>query len=535
MAIKTRVLIVGGGPVGLGLALELGRLGTECILAEQSDGVVKQPKLGLVSTRTMEFCRRWGTAQEIRDVYPPDFPATQLFVTSLCGYELSRQEYPTFSELPPLETSPERHQRCTQIYLEPILRRAAEAHPSATIRLNTRMTSFHQDENGVMANCEDVNSGEVITIEADYMVGCDGAASIVRGALGIEMEGKLLSHSINVFFKIPELWSHHDKGKAERYLLIGKDGTWGNFTAIDGRELWRLSIAGDENQADMDEFDADAALARGFGTDDLDYEILSVMPWTRLQMVAKSYRRNRVFLAGDAVHCFSPTGGFGGNTGVSDAFNLSWKLAAVLEGWGGPKLLDSYEHERRPIAFRNTGEAAKNFRRQMSAGENPNLLDDTDEGRRQRAEVGELVRSETQNEWETLGVQLGYRYEASPIDIADGTEATPDEFRTYLPSARPGSRAPHAWLAEGHSTLDEFGDGFTLLRFDQSHSIDGLQSAAKDNNVPLKCVDVKDEKIGALYEARFAIIRPDGHVTWRGDALPDDCENLIGKISGFGV
>jgi 2-polyprenyl-6-methoxyphenol hydroxylase-like FAD-dependent oxidoreductase len=198
--IKTRVLIVGGGPVGLGLALELGRLGTSCVLVEQSNGTVEQPKLGLVSTRTMEFCRRWGTAQEIRDVYPPDYPGTQMFVTSLSGYELARQSYPSFGELPPLETSPERHQRCTQIYFEPILRRAAEAHASTDIRLKTRMTSFYQDADGVMAQAEDLNTGESLTIEADYMVACDGASSMVRAALGIEMEGKLLSHSVNISF-----------------------------------------------------------------------------------------------------------------------------------------------------------------------------------------------------------------------------------------------------------------------------------------------------------------------------------------------
>jgi 2-polyprenyl-6-methoxyphenol hydroxylase-like FAD-dependent oxidoreductase len=530
---KTGVLIVGGGPVGLGLALELGRLGTPCVLVEQSDGTVEQPKLGLVSTRTMEFCRRWGVAQEIRDVYPSDYPATQMFVTSLRGYELARQVYPSFGELPLLETSPERHQRCTQIYFEPILRRAAGAHPSADIRLQTRMTAFHQDATGVTAQLQDAGSGEAASIEAEYMVACDGASSSVRVALGIEMEGKLLSHSVNIFFKVPDLWNHHDKGKAERYLLVGPEGTWGNITAIDGRELWRLSIAGNDQPVDMAAFDAKAVLARGFGAE-LDVEILSVMPWTRLQMVAKSFRRDRVLLAGDAVHCFSPTGGFGGNTGISDGFNLSWKLAAVLDGWGGPRLLDSYEQERRPIAFRNTVEAAVNFRRMMSAGKNPDLLDDTGEGRRQRAEAGEALRAETQSEWEVLGVQLGYRYEASPIDIADGTPPGPDDMRDYVPSARPGHRAPHAWLADGRSTLDLFGDGFALLRFDSGLSAASLQRAANRQSVPLARFDIDDAEIGALYGARAVLVRPDGHVAWRGDRVPSDAEALIATISGHG-
>jgi 2-polyprenyl-6-methoxyphenol hydroxylase-like FAD-dependent oxidoreductase len=525
------VLIVGGGPVGLSLALELGRLGTPCVLVEQSDGTVEQPKLGLVSTRTMEFCRRWGTAQAIRDVYPSDYPGTQMFVTSLCGYELARQTYPSFGELPPLETSPERHQRCTQLYFEPILRRAAEAHASTEIRLQTRMTSFHQDAGVVVAQAEDLNSGESLTIEADYMVACDGASSMVRGALGIEMEGKLLSHSVNIFFKAPELWDRHDKGKAERYLLVGVGGTWGNFTAIDGRELWRLSIAGNKTPVDMDAFDAGAALVRGFGAE-WDVEILSVMGWTRLQMVAASFRKGRVFLAGDAVHCFSPTGGFGGNTGISDGFNLAWKLAAVLDGWGGEQLLESYQAERRPIAFRNTGEAAVNFRRMMSAGKNPELLDDTPVGARQRAQAGEALRAETQAEWEVLGAQLGYRYEASIIDIADGTPSGPDDMQTYVPSARPGHRAPHAWLADGRSTLDLFGDGFALLRFDTGLDVTALLAAAAARAVPLTLFDIDDADIGALYEAKAAIVRPDGHVAWRGDEVPDNAGVLIARISG---
>lgn len=524
-------MIVGGGPVGLGLALELGRLGTPCVLVEQSDGTVEQPKLGLVSTRTMEFCRRWGVAQEIRDVYPPDYPATQLFVTSLRGYELARQTYPSFGDLPALDTSPERHQRCTQIYFEPILRRAAEAHASVNIRLRTRMTGFHQNATGVAAQCEDLTSGVSQTIEADYMVACDGASSMVRAALGIAMEGKLLSHSVNIFFKAPELWSRHDKGKAERYLLVGPEGTWGNITAIDGRQLWRLSIAGNEQPVDMEAFDAKAALTRGFGAE-WQAEILSVMGWTRLQMVATRFRKDRVFLAGDAVHCFSPTGGFGGNTGISDGFNLSWKLAAVLDGWGGPELLDSYEQERRPVAFRNTGEAAVNFRRMMSAGKNPNLLENSADGRRQRAEAGEALRAKTQSEWETLGVQLGYRYEASPIDIADGTRSGPDDMRIYAPSARPGHRAPHAWLAGGRSTLDLFGDGFTLLRFDAGLDVTALQNAAAARSVPLTLFDIDDAEIGALYEAKAAIVRPDGHVAWRGDEA--DADALIATISGHG-
>jgi hypothetical protein len=281
----------------------------------------------------------------------------------------------------------------------------------------------------------------------------------------------------------------------------------------------------------MSAFDADAQLRRGFGKD-IDYEMLSVMPWTRLETVAEKFRDGRVFLAGDAIHCFSPTGGFGGNTGIADAVDLAWKLAAVLEGWGGPGLLASYEAERRPVALRNTSEAARNFVRLTSAGRNPALLDDTEEGRRQRAAVGELVRSETQLEWESLGIQLGYRYNGSPIVVPDGTPDPPDDSRDYVPTGRPGSRAPHAWLADGRSTLDLFGNGFALLRFDPSTDATRLLGAAETLGVPLTLSDIDDRAIGDLYAAKLAIVRPDGHVAWRGADAPDDPDAILRRIAG---
>jgi 2-polyprenyl-6-methoxyphenol hydroxylase-like FAD-dependent oxidoreductase len=529
--IETKVLVAGGGPVGLALALELGDRDVPCMVAEQGDGTIEQPKLGLVSIRSMEFCRKWGIAERVRAAYPLDYPRTMLYVTSLGGYELARQEYPTFSELPPLDSSPENYQRCSQIFFEPILQDAASSRASVDLRFNCRFLDFTQDETGVTAVCEDAASGQRIDVRADYLVGCDGGASVVRKKLDIGMSGKLLSHSINIFFRAPRLWEHHDKGKAERYILIDADGTWGNFTAIDGDELWRLSI-NSKDPIDVATFDAKAQLRRGLGFE-LECEILSVMPWTRLQLVADRFGDRRVLLAGDAVHCFSPTGGFGGNTGISDAYNLGWKLAAVLDGWGGPNLLPSYEEERRPVAFRNTGEAAKNYGRMTAAGKNPQLFEDSPDGQQQRDAVGELVRSETRKEWETIGVVLGYRYEASSVIIPDDTPPPPDESDRYVPVARPGSRAPHAWLPDGRSTLDLFGDDFVLLRFDAATPVDDLVRAASDTRVPFAVVDVDDGDIRTLYDGTLVLVRPDGHVAWRTGSSDYDAATVIRTVSGF--
>jgi 2-polyprenyl-6-methoxyphenol hydroxylase-like FAD-dependent oxidoreductase len=530
--IETQVFVVGGGPVGLAAAIELGRLGVETLLVERGDGNVEQPKLGLVNTRTMEFCRRWGVTREIRAAYPRDYPQDMVFATSLVGYELARQRYPTYGELPPLECSPERHQRCTQIFLDPILRAAAMSRETVALRLNCEMLSYAQDGAGVAAVCRDVRTGRTFEVAAAYMIACDGAGSPVRKSLGIDMPGRVLGHSVNIFFRVPRLWRHHKMGKAERYVLIDEDGTWGNFTSIDGRELWRLTVIHQDGPADIAAFDAPAQLRRGFGID-IDYEILSVMPWTRLETVAERFGDGRVFMAGDAIHCFSPTGGFGGNTGIADAVDLSWKLAAKLAGWGGPGLLESYELERRPIAFRNTSEAARNFRRLTSAGCNPNLLDNSEAGRRRRAEVGERVRAETQLEWESLGIQMGYRYNGSAIVVPDGTPEPPDDSRDYVPSARPGSRAPHAWMADGRSTLDLFGDGFALLRFDPAASVEPLARAAAARSVPLTVTDIAGPGVRALYAAKLAIVRPDGHVAWRADVVSAaESEKIIRTISG---
>lgn len=532
VATETQVLIVGAGPVGLALALDLGWRGIDCILVEQGDGSVDQPKLGLVNVRTMEHCRRWGITQQIINCpHAKDYEQNIVFVTSLDGYELARQDYPTFANTPTSPFSPERHQRCSQLWFDPILRDAAAQYASVDLRYNHRLEGYVQDDNSVTATVTSFPEKETVEIRATYMVGCDGAASRIRGALGFKLEGRLLSHSINVFFRLPQMWRYFDKGQAERYILIDPEGTWGNITAIDGRELWRLSLAGDKSPVDAETFDADAALRQALGTE-LDYEILSVGGWTRLEMVADHFQQGRVFLAGDAIHCFSPTGGFGANTGIGDSVDLGWKIAAVLAGWGGPRLLETYELERRPIALRNTAEAARNFSRFTSAGKNLELLDDSPEGRRQRDAVGELVRSQTQKEWETLGIQLGYRYIDSSLCIPDGTPAPPDDSKIYVPSARPGSRAPHAWLDRDHSILDHFGDGFVLLKFDRQVNTEPLLTAARAIGIPVKIVEIDNARVADLYQRRLALVRPDGHVAWRGDAWPDKKPSQLGKIAG---
>jgi hypothetical protein len=278
--------------------------------------------------------------------------------------------------------------------------------------------------------------------------------------------------------------------------------------------------------------DREHYLRRAMGRE-TEVEWLGVSIWKRRSVVAESYGKGRVFLAGDAVHQLSPTGALGMNSGVADAVDIGWKLAAVLQGWGGECLLDSYDAERRPIGIRNVTAATRFYATNEAFGRGNTLLeDDSAAGAAARCEMGERLVQHVGSEFRTLGLQLGYRYEDSPICIADGTAPPPDEPATYVPSARPGARAPHVWLDDGRSTLDLFGRGFALLRFAGAADVRPIIDAARHRGVPLRVADVASEEAAALYERRLVLVRPDGHVAWRADALPDDSLALIDKGRG---
>jgi 2-polyprenyl-6-methoxyphenol hydroxylase-like FAD-dependent oxidoreductase len=528
------VLVVGGGPVGLALAGDLGWRGVACTLIEQSDGSIYQPRMDLVGIRTMEFCRRWGLVPAVEgSPYPRDYAQDNVYLTSLTGYELGRERFLGIGQAPPPKESPQRRERCPQNMFDPILRAFAASQKNVALRYRTRLVSFTQDTELVTAVVENAETGAREEILARYIVGCDGARSLVRETLGIAMQGNpVLTYTTNVIFRCPHLLSLHDKGKAYRHIFIGPEGTWSTIVAINGRDEWRFSIIGGSEQRDYATDDIKAAIRRAVGRD-FDFEILSVLPWVRRELVAERYRSGRGFIAGDAAHVMSPTGGFGMNTGIQDVVDLSWKLAAVVEGWGGDGLLDSYGIERQPIGTRNVTEASGNLRRMLSVPPHPDLLDDSPQGAATRQKVGREFSETMRREWFTLGAHLGYRYENSPICWPDGSAAPPDDPRVYVPTARPGHRAPHAFLADGRSTLDLFGRGFALLGFGAAAAEAApLLEAAKKRNVPLTFTTIAEPHIAALYERRFVLVRPDGHVAWRGDRMPEDALCVIDVVRG---
>jgi 2-polyprenyl-6-methoxyphenol hydroxylase-like FAD-dependent oxidoreductase len=531
---RTSVLVVGAGPVGLALAIELGRLGIDCMVVEKRDGMVSVPKMSQVSARAMEFCRRWGIAETVRRAgWPENHPGDVVYQRSLTGPELARLKIPSYAARGRLDFTPESPCHCPQIFFDPILADHVKTRAPVRLRYNIGLEAFSQDEgtqdDGVVrATLRDSRTGQTETIAARYLVGCDGPGGVVREALGIDLGGLgVVAHSINIFFRSREMVALHDKGWARFYRSIDESGCWSEMIAIDGEELWRLTVFDDPSP----DADAEAYLQRLFGGA-FPHEIIDVQHWERRDHVAERYHDGRVFLAGDSAHQCSPTGGYGMHTGIEEAMNLAWKLAATIEGWGGPGLLESYGAERRPIALRNVGLATEAFKtitsvpaigaaaaERAAAGEAEPVVEGL------RASITAFSGSEFS--------KFQYAYEESPVCVADGTPPPPRGALSFTPSSRPGSRAPHAWLEGGGSTLDLFGDGFTLLRLGAAPSDgQGLCEAAERRSVPLNDVEIIDPPVAAIYQAGLVLVRPDGHVAWRGNTCPEDPVQVIDRIRG---
>ena len=535
-AFDTPVLIVGGGPVGLGLALDLAWRGDKSTLLERDPGTasVMLAKANGLNERTMETCRRWGLVDEvIRVGFPRDHAGDSVYCTSLTGFYIGRSVLPSAATRPVPEETPEKRQRCPQYEFDPLLANEVKRRGLTDIRYSTEFVSFEQDDDGITVEVNDLSSRGHYKIRTRYLIACDGAGSRIRQQLGVPFEGPMLDFSLSAMIRIKNLAAHNPIKDGERYLLIGKEGTWGIMTSVDGREIWRFTTVGLQEKLDPAVYDISADIRRALGSDEIQFEILRLIPWRRSQCVAASYRVGRVMLAGDAAHTTSPTGGHGMNTGLADAVDLCWMLDAQLRGWGGDKLLDAYSLERQPVGVRNSAAAAGNYKSWLTKIGYDDVFTEGPVGDACRAEIGRNLVAALNSEWNSIGVDLGFRYDKSPVIVPDGTPPTPDDPSDYIQTARPGHRAPHAWLPDGRSTLDLFGHGFVLLRL-AARSLDttALVHAASKANVPLQTVDIEDEKISRLYERKLVLVRPDGMVAWRGDELPQDCAGLIDVVRG---
>ncbi|RBP11370.1 2-polyprenyl-6-methoxyphenol hydroxylase-like FAD-dependent oxidoreductase [Roseiarcus fermentans] len=529
------VLICGAGPVGLAAAIELGRRGIRCLVVERHERVGRSPRAKTTNVRTREHLRRWGIADALRaaSTMAPDYPSDIVFATRMNGPLLARFENALDCNPAPNNLYSEAAQWVPQYVLEEVLRRHAVSLPGVTIAFNTELVGISERDHSVVAEVRDNSSDLARRIESAYLIGADGARSAVREAIGATMVGEgAFSRNFNVIFRSPDLAKRHAHGPAIMYWMVNEDVP-AILGPMDATGLWSFGVTKLRDDVDPATVDPVDLIRRGTGLADLEVEVVATDPWVAHRLVADRYGSRRIYLAGDACHLHPPFGGFGMNMGVGDAVDLGWKIAATLSGWGGPNLLSSYEAERRPIHQRTIAEAVINYSAVGNQLVRPGLEDPGLVGEATRREVGDLIEATKIREFKTLGVVLGARYAASPVIVPDGSEPPTDHFMLYTPSAHPGCLAPHLWLRDGSSLYDHFGPDFTLL-VTAGDARDGqaLAVAASALGVPIRIVAPSDSRLEDRYQARFALIRPDQHVAWRGAAIPERPDELLARVTG---
>lgn len=527
------VLIAGGGPCGLMLANELGRRGVSVLLVDEKPGTAFNPQANATQARTMEHFRRLGFADEIRALgLPPDYPTDIAYFTRYATHELARFQLPAAQEAKRRAresgsswSTPELPHRVSQKYVEAVLRPKAEALPGVSLHYGHRLKDYADHGDGIAATVENVGDGTTQNVTARYLVGADGARSMVRGRLGIRYGGEtgvqrdfMGGRMYAIYLRAPEF-----------YTAVGKAPAWMNVTfnpqrrafmaAVDGKGefAFHTQLRPGEDEASVTEAEARAMFHAACGRE-IDLEILSRGTWTAGHaLVADSFGRGRVLLGGDAVHLFTPTGGLGYNTAIEDAVNLGWKLAAVLQGIAAPALLDSYEAERRPLALRNTG-YARGFADSLGLFlVDPEIEADSELGAAARRKAGEYLEGHARREFNIPGVTFGGRYDGSPAILSDGSAPPEDAANLYTPSACPGGRPPHLWLDDDSSLFDRFGFGWTLLQLGTDGAFAAEMVAAAQNlRLDLTRVLLRSDQARELYAAEYVLIRPDHIVAWRG-------------------
>jgi len=543
---NTQVLIVGAGPTGLTLAIDLGRRGVRCTVIEQKEAPQFLPKMERCNARTLEIYRRMGIADQVRAAgLPAQCPMDVFVVLSLTEPPLLHLPYPSVAQAKaqiaatndgslPLEP----YQLISQYTLEPLLKSIAETLPTVSVRYGCELLSFAQDQGAVTARVRGTagkssdgksSDDQTSEIQALYLVGCDGGSSVVRKQLGIALQGDgNLLQLRQALYRCDDLYERIPIGKGRHYHVADDHAT--QLIVQDSTRHFTLhSIV--ETDADMATmFERTVAMP-------VDYEMLYVGEWKQNLLLADGYGQGRVFLAGDAVHLMIPTGGLGMNSGVGDAVDLSWKLAAVLQGWGGRNLLPSYEIERRPVGERNV--AASRYatlgRRKWRAAYRPNIRDHTPEGAAARAELIRIADVEQRKSNEMIGAELGYRYVGSPLIMEEPGEGPEYDFREYAPTTWPGARLPHVWLADGTAMQDRigYGHGYTLLRLGSTQaSTESLQRTFAALGAPLQVLDIPDAAPRDIYRRDFLLLRPDLHVAWRGNEAPREPEQLARVVTG---
>ena len=527
------MIIAGAGPVGLTLAIELGRRGVSCLLVERDPTTKSYPKMDRTNARTMEMFRRIGIAERVRALgYPPDVPMDVYFVTRLCDPPLAVLRYPSVGQYRQLiverndGTLPlEPYQLVSQNDLEPLLVEVARETPNVTVRFGCELVGFDQDDEGVTVQFATATGDGPHALRAAYLVGTDGGSSTVRKRLGIELSGRGgISSQTQVIFGSEDLFNKIPIGKGRHYNFCD-DGVRSLVVQGSRREFTAHTYL-------PPDADPEAAIRRVVGFD-FSMEIRHVIPWRQHLLLADRFRNRRVFLAGDAIHLVIPSGGLGMNSGVGDAFDLAWKLAGTLAGWGGPGLLDSYEAERRPVGTRvveASGWAAAGVPIWRSLLQ-PHIAADSAEGAALRAEVGASAELNHARMHGMVGAEMGYTYAGSTL-VANEPGNTADwERSSYTPHTRPGVRIPHVWLSDGRALQDLLSDDYNLVDLSGRLDASTVQAAFARAGAPLSVVQLDEPRARAVYGCTVLLLRPDLHVAWRGETIPTDMADIEALVA----
>lgn len=519
------ILIVGAGPTGLTLAIDLARRDVPCVVVEATTDRPINPRCNTTSARSMEIFRRLGVADEIRRAgLPDDFPTSIQYRTTLRGEELFRLDLPSSGEVLAGKgreewPTPEPQHRISQIYLEPILERYARGLSGLTVERGTSLVELRPVTDGVEVVVE--SEGTTRIVRCDYVIGCDGAHSAVRRQLGIRYQGvEALRNFVSTFVRSPELGRLAARDPAWTYWTYGR--RLASLIAIDGGDLWLNHVAFAPDH-DTEGEDPEQLLREAVGGP-VEHEVLGTVRWTGRQLVAERYREGRVFLAGDAAHIWIPVGGFGMNTGIQDAATLGWMLAAVHDGWAPPELLDAYELERKPIGEQFASAVASAAQASL-AEVSPDIHLSGPEGARARAALSERLAVTEPHRYSPDGFSFGYHYAGSPL-VVGGEEQAVISMGGYEERAQVGFRLPHAWLEDGRSVLDVLGPDFTLLRTDETTDVQPWVDAARKLGVPLTVVDLPGR-----HPTPLLLVRPDQHVAWMGGAEGRPAE-LLRTVTG---
>ena len=539
----TRVLVVGAGPVGLTLAMDLATRGISVTVVEiRSAGEPPSVKCNHVSSRSMEIFRRLGLAHKLRDTgLPPDYPNDCSYRTTATGIELSRIQIPCRRDRYTASGGPdtgwptaEPPHRINQIYMEPVLFAHAASIDGLQILNRTAFEDFSEQNDGIVATVRNLDNGTASQLHADFIVGCDGARSVVRKAIDANLQGTPIIQRVqSTYIHARGLLGLMD---APAWMTLALNPRrCGTVVAIDGRERWLIHNHLNREDETFESVDRDASIRAILGVgSDFEYEILSKEDWVGRRLVADRFRRGRAFICGDAAHLWMPYAGYGMNAGIADATNLAWLLAAYLQGWADIAILDAYEAERLPIteqvsrfAMEMAGKVLSQRRAVPDEIEQPGPQGDA-----VRKQVGQAAYDLNVQQYCCAGLNFGYFYDRSPIIAYDGAEQPGFTMADFTPSSTPGCRLPFAKLFDGRPVYDALGPGYTLLRYDPDVAVAPLADAMRANGVPFAIVDVPGGGAQPPSDHKLIVARTDQHVAWRGDAAPDNAEHLVGKLLG---